>query len=148
MSEFWCPHGYYSAKFQYTSSESTFKRLFVRDTLKRAEVEQFVVHKFIDWCILHLSYAQPTLRSILQGETESFFKVRHRGRDWDIWPLQQEDMVKILLSEWTSLSMYTILQYEEVIHFLRGIMGDVIEQVVIGTPSLIDHVLFPEVCVH
>ena len=55
------------------------------------------MHKLIDRCIFHLSYAQPTLRSILRGETESFFKVRNRGRDWDIWPLEQEDMVKILL---------------------------------------------------
>lgn len=39
-----------------------------------------------------------------------------------------------------------LLQFHEITHFLRGVMGDVLGQVVLGTPSIIDEILFPEVC--
>ena len=83
----------------------------------------------------------------LKGDTESSFKVRQRGKNWDIWPLQQEDMVKYSIRMQTPSSTIITVPWDYTF-FLRGMLGDVLGEVVIGTPSVIDHILFPEVCTH
>ena len=69
-----------------------------------------------------------------------------------MWPLELEDMVQFLNYMWYIHSTFFVTycstqQFLEIIHYLNGVAGDTLQQILHSGVKIVTHVLFPEVSI-